>query len=178
MRIEADEVTDLDDGDAPLGHQPTHVAQARPQSERNLVHGEERRGRTPLATFGAAQGTLGGPRGTAGEGTAFGPALAVGRLSAPSLPLGAGAVVVTIGAHRNPLSARRRWTRSAKVIRRTISSLATASRSLPEGVVDVGAPRHHGEGDEIPDESGHEVAQDRGPLALPDEAQLGGPVGE
>src|SRR5271168_133508 len=132
MRIEADEATDLDDGDPPLGHQPTDVTQARPQSTRNLVHGEERRRRTLLAAFGTAQGTGGRPRGTAGEGTASGPALAVGRLSAPSLPLGTGGAVVTLAAHRKPLSARRRWTRSAKVMRRTISSLATASRSSPK----------------------------------------------
>ena len=66
---------------------------------------------------------------SAGEGRPLGrpsPAGACRRRSSRSMAV---AAVVTFGAHRNPLSARRRWTRSAKVIRRTISSLATLTES-------------------------------------------------
>ena len=103
--VEADEVADLDNRNAPFGHKTTHVAEARPQSERNLVHSQQRRRRPQLAALCTAEGTLGRTRRSAGEGSAFGPALAVGRPSAPSLPFDAGGGVVTFGAHRNPLSA-------------------------------------------------------------------------
>jgi hypothetical protein len=69
-------------------------------------------------------------------------------------PLGAGgARVVTFDAHLNPLSARRRWTRSTNVIRRTISSLVTLTRRA--SIVDVksGRPHECGEGHEVADES-------------------------
>ena len=42
VTIEADEAADLDDRDAPFGHQTAHVAQTGPKSHRNLFHGEKR----------------------------------------------------------------------------------------------------------------------------------------
>jgi hypothetical protein len=38
MVLEADKPPDLDDRDAPFGHQPPHVALARAQAERNVGH--------------------------------------------------------------------------------------------------------------------------------------------
>src|SRR5271165_3092764 len=157
MRIEADEATDLDDGDPPLGHQATYVTQARPQSARNLVHGEERRRRTLLAAFGTAQGTGGRPRGTAAR---YRWCCRDARCS-PETPFCSTAL--------DPLG-------EGHAAHDFV--VGHGVEELPEGVVDVGGPPHHGESDEVPDEGGHQVAKEGGPFALPDEPQLRGAAGE
>jgi hypothetical protein len=55
MAVEANEATDLDDGNAPLVGEPADVTHARSQAQRDLLQGEEARGWTKLPADRTAQ---------------------------------------------------------------------------------------------------------------------------
>jgi hypothetical protein len=57
--VEADVAAHLDDGDAPLVGQPTHVAFTRAQPKRNILEGEESNRRAILPAHRTPQGAAG-----------------------------------------------------------------------------------------------------------------------